>query len=580
MNGRATALAVDPSGNRLYVAEANRISAYNPDGTLGENEVQRVYPFQARGGYFRLSFMGRRTGPIPFDASNAELEAALARLPSIGRGNVVVKMGPNGRCDHLIAFTGALAKTKLPLLVADVSTLRIRSSKDLIVEEITPGFSGQVVKGLHDVSGLAAYTYAGLTHYLFAAESSGRGGGRVDVFAGGDIRTLRLRATIDGAQTPAGRIGFGPTGAKLAVDGKDGHLYLYDVRHAAIDEFEATGPYVSHITGSSFGQAEPGGIAIDRARGGKGTVYVANGALSVPAILAFGPRRHARRKPLSSASLGSQSGESCGIAIDTHGDVYISAGTTIEIRRPGGEELTKIADPNRPCDLAVDSEGDIFAATAGRSSEEEAAVVVYRPTSYPPTASTRYGEPKTIFHSRHTPDWVAVDPANDHLFTDASEHSIAEFAAARDDSRLLDRHIGEGLLTSDEAFSGGLGVCAATGEIFAAGRWGLGWNIYVIDPVHNELVTTIGGSGSRRGPFRNHSLNLAVDQRDCQVFMIDYGRAVEEYEQSGAFITEFGPEVQSLDVATAPSPSTDHSPEVVVLSEDSWLGFGQLSSVP
>ena len=46
------------------------------------------------GGYFTLTFEGDTTGPIPFDATAAQVQAALEALPNIGPGNAETILGP------------------------------------------------------------------------------------------------------------------------------------------------------------------------------------------------------------------------------------------------------------------------------------------------------------------------------------------------------------------------------------------------------------------------------------------------------------------------------------------------------
>ena len=46
------------------------------------------------GGTFTLTFEGDTTGPIPFDATAAQVQAALEALPNIGPGNAETTLGP------------------------------------------------------------------------------------------------------------------------------------------------------------------------------------------------------------------------------------------------------------------------------------------------------------------------------------------------------------------------------------------------------------------------------------------------------------------------------------------------------
>ena len=104
---KAKGIAVDPFDNRLYVAEGNRVSAYDAEGTLGINEAQNVTVIEATGGTFKLKFGGQETSSLPFNASAAEVKAALEALSSIGAGNVSVT-SPKEK-EFLVTFTGALA---------------------------------------------------------------------------------------------------------------------------------------------------------------------------------------------------------------------------------------------------------------------------------------------------------------------------------------------------------------------------------------------------------------------------------------------------------------------------------------
>jgi hypothetical protein len=580
-SGKATGVAIDASDGQLYVAEGDRIAVYNSNGTVGQDEVQRVYPFEYTGGSFKLSFEGRQSGPIPYSASNAEVEAALEKLPTIGKGNVSVRTGPNGKGDHLIAFTGALARTAVGKITGDSSQLTGRSVRaELLIEKAAAAFSGHIGEGvLSEVSGIAAYTYNDSTHYVFAADSAG-GGGKVYVFAGDSARTLVRRATIDGSETPAGSIGFGPGGGRLGVDQKNGHVYVYDARHSVLDEFEAAGLFAAQTGRASLEGVEPAGIAVNGSSGLEGgTVYLANGAASGPDVLSLPPRPAPGHAPVK--GLSGNLYPSCGIAVDPHGDVYVSDGKAISIYDPEGKLLKKLVEPKRPCHLAVDSEGNIYSSLVGREEEGDEALVLYRADSYPPTASTEYAKPQ-VLRTYESNRWVAVNPANDHLLVNytvnvgAKESSISEYDSAAHGSRPITNKIGRGVLSSIDSFGGGLGVCAKTGNVYAAGRSEKGWAIYVLNPKGTEVLTAIEGAGSPGQAFAAHSIDIAVDQSNCHVYMADYQRPVEEYEASGAFVDEFGPAISVGDIAVDNGPSNPNRGNVYVAPGHGWRAFGPL----
>lgn len=70
------------------------------------------------GGTFTITFDGETTAAIDFDATAAEIEAALELLPNIGSGNVAVTGGPMPDTEVLIAFQGELQG----LNVAEITT--------------------------------------------------------------------------------------------------------------------------------------------------------------------------------------------------------------------------------------------------------------------------------------------------------------------------------------------------------------------------------------------------------------------------------------------------------------------------
>lgn len=87
--------------------------------SAGRNGVQTVRVAGAVDGTFTLSFGDDETSAIDFDASAADVEAALAALPDVdGDVSVVLIDGA-----YVVAFDGALAGEAMPLLVADASGL-------------------------------------------------------------------------------------------------------------------------------------------------------------------------------------------------------------------------------------------------------------------------------------------------------------------------------------------------------------------------------------------------------------------------------------------------------------------------
>jgi hypothetical protein len=128
----------------------------------------------ASGGTFKLAFKGQTTSALAFNATAADMQAALENLSTIGQGNVSVTLGKIAATDSspaefpgvwLVEFQGTLADVDVPLLVATNSvqgiavvvtatthwadTGLVETINDVVpVESPTPMRAGAVVVGL------------------------------------------------------------------------------------------------------------------------------------------------------------------------------------------------------------------------------------------------------------------------------------------------------------------------------------------------------------------------------------------------------------------------------------------------
>ncbi|MGO9469386.1 MAG: beta strand repeat-containing protein, partial [Isosphaeraceae bacterium] len=75
------------------------------------------------GGTFTLSFEGDTTGPIPYNATAAQVQAALVALPDIGPGNAEAALGPVNTVGVVIDLYGA-APAPIQLLTGDATNLQ------------------------------------------------------------------------------------------------------------------------------------------------------------------------------------------------------------------------------------------------------------------------------------------------------------------------------------------------------------------------------------------------------------------------------------------------------------------------
>jgi hypothetical protein len=102
----------------------------------------------------------------------------------------------------------------------------------------------------------------------------------------------------------------------------------------------------------------------------------------------------------------------CGAAVDSEGDVFVaSAGESkVKVFDPEHDELTSIANANEPCGLAVDGKGNLYVVEAAGGE-----VVKYQPTEYPFTGTASYG-PREVVDSSGEAQGISVERANGRLF--------------------------------------------------------------------------------------------------------------------------------------------------------------------
>lgn len=96
------------------------------------------------GGSFYLNFNGDIIGPVPFNATNAQLQALLDAAPQIGTGQTVVTGGPLPGSTLVITFSGSrTAGINQPLVTVQATALTGGASPAAAVAHTTPGaFAG------------------------------------------------------------------------------------------------------------------------------------------------------------------------------------------------------------------------------------------------------------------------------------------------------------------------------------------------------------------------------------------------------------------------------------------------------
>jgi hypothetical protein len=108
------------------------------------NEIQRV-SCKADGGTFTLTFRGKTTDRIPYNAKVADIQRFLEALPTIGKGNIkIVMFGAQACFDYGTEWTVEFLQNfgELPLMVVDKRKLAYSNSLTTSVLEVAKMVTG------------------------------------------------------------------------------------------------------------------------------------------------------------------------------------------------------------------------------------------------------------------------------------------------------------------------------------------------------------------------------------------------------------------------------------------------------
>jgi hypothetical protein len=203
------ALTIDRATGDVYVVDGHRISVFDADGNflrlfgwdvvapgasenVAGNEQQRIAVTGATGESFSLVLVhGIRgeTGSIPFDASAAQVQAALEGLPSLVPGDVAVT-GPGGG-PWLVEFMGTLSDTNVSPLAgkgSDVSPTDPRVQVVTIMDGGRPEVCTVAATCRLATAGMGAGQLFGEDISLAIHPTTG------DLFVGGALRVNQFQA--------------------------------------------------------------------------------------------------------------------------------------------------------------------------------------------------------------------------------------------------------------------------------------------------------------------------------------------------------------------------------------------------
>ncbi|HEY5193370.1 MAG TPA: hypothetical protein VIJ39_05795 [Solirubrobacteraceae bacterium] len=268
----------------------------------------------------------------------------------------------------------------------------------------------------------------------------------------------------------------GPSPEGIAVDQSTGDLYviLPDQNGGSLVKYDSTGKPLgfaglpgepSAIENLQLGLSGESEVAVDNSTGpDKGDIYIAAGGRNGEKIDIFSPGGNALGT--LSEQISVPWGETCGVAVDTAGSVYIGIyGGYIDKFEPKGGTVTNsdfasaLAGANEPCNIAADSQGDVFA-----SKWENGPVFRYEASQFGSLSAT------SLLVAEKDKS-VAVDPITDHVYVEES-NQISEYGARGEPLAKpigVFANVGEGAI--QEGF--GIAVNGVTGDIYVVGGQGI-----------------------------------------------------------------------------------------------------------
>ncbi|HEX4669581.1 MAG TPA: NHL repeat-containing protein [Solirubrobacterales bacterium] len=272
--------------------------------------------------------------------------------------------------------------------------------------------------------------------------------------------------------------------------------------------------------------------------------------------------------------------DACGVTTDSAGDIYVADyyQNRVAVFNSKEEFLTMItgispldsggvAAIDGPCDLAVDSAGNLYVNDYHRD------VVRFVPAVYPPAKGTAYG-PKETIDTAH-PTGVAVDPASGDVYVD-ERTSVALYKAPVLPGDVPAQRIGVGNLVD------GYGV--AVSSFPGAGEYpSTAGFVYVADAATNSVkvynpagdlvnpVDVIEGEATPRAGFKSLvDTDLAIDPGDGHLYLAD--NLHPHFESPEAIVYEFSSKGNYR--GQLPNPAAEGEPSFLRDGEPSGIAVG------
>lgn len=236
----------------------------------------------------------------------------------------------------------------------------------------------------------------------------------------------------------------------------------------------------------------------------------------------------------------------CGAATDPHGDVYVAVPASestdgrIDVFDPKGKFLVEISDENQPCQIAVDSSGNLYVVQGKDLGLGTTRVVRYEPkNAYPPIhETTKYTIGATIEFKREngsdgcekTPTALAIDPSNDHLYV-GHACKIEEYGSAAEGTPanpLKKCCIGKGPDMFDLKT---IGVYGRNHDVYATRRGNEPEKtlarVFIFDGTDGHIKCELNGSETPAGKF-DFGIGgaIGIEQEDGELYVYDLRHGV------------------------------------------------------
>ncbi len=448
--GSLAGIATDPSSHQLYVADSgsNRIEGFSASGefegtggwgvvasgpgNVPTNEHQEL-TIDATGGTYALSYEGEPSSAVAFDATAAEVQAALEAIAQLGPGNVSVSGSAGGPYD--IEFEGSKADTDVSELSADPTNLTggaqsatvATTAQGADAPEICLIATGNICKAGVPGSGVGQFNgpqdvTVNASGDFFVADTNNN---RIAAFKanGGPLPTFGTEGLIDGTaaqpgsedETPAP--GFSsPCG--LAIDDSNGNLFVADQNNNRIWIFDSTGAFKGKIADSSL--SGPCGIAFDSS----GDLYVRNA--NNGKVLRFNrqaPTTYDFASTLYDPEAEPKEPGATDVAVDTNTDhVYVDKGDRITEYDSSGSFVSTFGQGqvNGSSAIAVDStDAKLYASSGNRIATFGSLITV--PDVSTGEAGDVSDETATL---RGTVDPAGLDTTDCHFEYDTAPYAV------------------------------------------------------------------------------------------------------------------------------------------------------------